>query len=125
MLQFRFVGADMVAGTVCTLICHRVHARGRLDQPRHHGDHGLHVHDIALRALAARHAQKMLRDAAAAQDLFARDGGALADMFLVRFASAGAANSRMMPSTHMSTVARGVFNSCEKPDASVPMEASR
>ena len=36
------------------------------------------VHDVARRTLAARQAQEVLRDAAAAQDLLARDGGALA-----------------------------------------------
>ena len=34
-------------------------------------------------------------------------------------------SARSIPSTHISTVASGVFNSCEKPDASVPTDARR
>ena len=80
---------------------------------------GRQVHHFALRALPARQAQKVLRDAAAAQDLLARDGGAFADPRVRHRVS------RRIPSTHVSTVASGVFSSCENPDASVPTDASR
>jgi hypothetical protein len=87
VLQLGFVRADVYARRDGRRFDpDRLGARRGVDQARNSGDGGGDVHDVALRALAARHAQKMLRDRPAAQDLFTRDGCALPDALVVRLA---------------------------------------